>query len=238
MSFSISDDFTKELKVYFLNSLLEGLNQESLKPGSELTEFCQSAAKDAEANDFLFLRDWIQVQFLERLTAENLPARLKRFKGYVTELLTECIDSEILYQKYAEIQPSEKGIFLHFEYLQENYLVSVKNILEVVSAQKLFKLPVSQDHIFGLILFRGEPVPVLNLFDQSYQPESYLICENLQQVFALPISRAHQIYELDHQVMSQIQPIQNLMYSDLILGVVGWNSRNMLLLDLEKVGAA
>lgn len=231
------DDFTVELKNFFIQSTTESLKNVSTLPPDERKNLFKAISADALSNEFTFLSQWIHDQLIQVESEDILFQHLNLLSGYLQELSSDLIDSELRSKKFQPIQTSKNGHYLHFRYLADDYLAPVQFVLEVVGNSPVFKLPVAQPGIFGLIIFRGEPIPVVDLFDQKLECQNYLICQNSAKVFALPISHALQVYEFDHRVLSQVQPLKNLMASEKVVGILSWQEQNMIILDLEKVGA-
>lgn len=234
MSQFAADDFTAELKNFFITAALESCHQFDFQLQKETLDILRSIQADAAANEFHFLAQWMMDQLLSHPEDGNLREDVILLIRYLEELKTDLIDSEQRAQKYQTLKSSEVGSFLHYQYLQDDYLVPVQFVLEVIGNLKLFKLPLAQPGIFGLVIFRGDPIPVIDLFGQGLECQNYLICQNSEKIFALPITHAFQVYEFDQKVLSQLQPLKNLMASQKVTGVLSWQKKNMILLDLQK----
>ncbi len=100
MSDFFGDDFTAELKAYFLDSLIKesdkfiDLIEDSLwkRIRSEVCEQTQAWAVDAKTNEFHHLKEWLE-GFTDRANnlsdAQDLIKALKSLKSYAEALLKE-----------------------------------------------------------------------------------------------------------------------------------------------------
>lgn len=252
MSDFFSDDFTAELKSYFLNSIIDE-TQDFLdlidakiwkRINSEATEKTQAWAVDAKTNEFFFLTEWLS-GFGDRnrdlSEAADLKKSLEALKEYATTLLTQPDSAELLNKFLQVAQSSHEILFLHCKSGPQEFAVPILNVVEISSGLRLYSLPDHKFGILGVVPFRGEALPVINLQDHGFRPTGeenifYLVCEFSQKRFCLQVTGTEDLLNVKETELQEIDE-SSVLTKNLIKKFFLHNSRSVMILDLEKLVA-
>ncbi|WII70709.1 chemotaxis protein CheW [Bdellovibrio sp. 22V] len=244
MSDFFSDDFTAELKAYFLDSLIKetekfiDLIDESLwkRIRSEVAEQCQAWAVDAKTNEFEFLAAWIE-GFEERTSSISAPRDLIKIlhalKEYAEALLVEKKDSAELASRFAVISHSnQEALFLHCKTGATSFAIPILSVVEISGKLPLFALPEQKLGILGVVPFRGEAIPVINLQDHGFasfenKNTYFVICEFQGVRFSL------QVTETDDLIALRESELQNVDDKQFFIKA----NKSIMILNLEKLVA-
>lgn len=146
------------------------------------------------------------------------------------------------------MKKKRKPTYLSFKLSKENYAISTKKVLEVLSPQPITPIPNSPDFVKGIIAFRGNMVPVvciankLNLNDNC-ESENYviIICDvNLNKKKAILAAIANSVNEvISADDESILAPPENGMRFDknLSSGMLKHNNNFIHILDVDKIFA-
>lgn len=252
MSDFFSDDFTAELRSYFLNSIVNE-TQDFLdlidtkiwkRISAEANEKAQAWAVDAKTNEFLFLTEWLS-NFGERTQdlheAADLKKVLEALKDYATTLLTQP-DSADLANKFSQVaQNTHEILFLHCKSGPQEFAIPILNVVEICSGLPLYPLPDQKFGILGVVPFRGEALPVVNLQDHGFRPTGsenifYLICEHLQSRFGLQVTGTEDLLNIKETDLQDVGE-SSVLSKNLIKKFFLHNSRSVMILDIEKLVA-
>ena len=249
------DDFTAELKGYYLDSLQKeiakfiDLIDESTwkKVRVEIREQSQSWSVDAKSNEFEFLSAWfldLQAKLDLYSSHQDLIHALQTAKKYVENLVETKKDSADYPSQYALTAEAQgETLYLHCKVTDQEFVIPIKNVVEVIGSLPLFPLPEKRRGFLGVIPFRGDAVPVFNLQDHGFQNVSsnrlfYVICEFEGLRFSLQVTETDELINLhdkdlqsveNNSVMNSVSFIRNSFVKD---------QRSMLVLDIERLVAA
>lgn len=255
MSDFFSDDFTVELKIYFVESiksrcqvLLADLEVENFDECLEnLKEEVQSWVADAQTNELTYLAKWFQ-GFFEK---ENTQDSIKSLKSYlqVTQEYTHKLLGNIAEDGkiFAEIQDSYSESFqeqyLVFKMNQEFYAVTLKSIKEVTILKKLSKLIEPQDRILGYMPFRGEAIPVLDMTFLGI-PEKVdncqvgIVCTFKGREFLIYAKETKELVSASESQLRALSTLDSRDGTTFIKNVLLFDNSHALVLDVEKMAAA
>ncbi len=254
MSDFFNDDFTAELKKYFLESFIKEVDKyldlvdEKLwkRLGKEIQETCQTWMIDAKTNEFLFLSAWLErtsKNLHEVESQEEVLSYLKILKAYLAEILAGTKDSEDLQKKYVINRFSQKtNLLLHCQVGSQDFAIPVLSVVEITSDLRLFATPLPQVGIAGVAAFRGDPLPVIALKDFGFpevnqQSGIYVVCEWKQIRFALKVDRAEDFMnvaekdfqDLDAKWVPETSSAQKFFTQ---------NNKNIIYLNMDSLVAA
>lgn len=253
MSDFFNDDFTAELKAYFLNSVITGAeNFIDLVDAkiwkrirTESAEQAQAWSIDAKTNEFSFFAQWLG-DFESRIKDITEPAELVKalqaLKEYASALLTEKTDSADLSRRYSEIaKSSHQVLLLHCKSGSSEFAVPLLNVIEISSHLPIYGLPEKKLGILGVVPYRGDALPVVNLQDHGFHALNaenvfYLVCEQAQNRFCLQVTATEDILSLKESDLQEVQE-QNILPTKIIKNFFIHQSRSVMILDLEKLVA-
>lgn len=253
MSDFFSDDFTAELKSYFLNSVISGSeNFVDLVDAkiwkrirNESAEQASAWSVDAKTNEFTFFATWLE-DFDSRTKEIADPAELikalQALKDYASALLVEKTDSAELARKFSQVaQNSHEVIFLHCKSGPQEFAVPLLNVIEISAHLPIYGLPEKKFGILGVVPYRGDALPVINLQDHGFRSLGsenifYLVCEHLQNRFCLQVTAAEDLLNLKESDLQEVQE-QNILPSNIIKKFFIHQTRSVMILDLEKLVA-
>lgn len=254
MSDFFNDDFTAELKGYFIDSVVAELEKfidlvdESTwkKVLIELTEQADAWSVDAKTNEFEFLSQALQ-DFSNKvenfIKPEDVIAALETLKAYLVELSVDKKDSAELQKKYSlDAKASGRSQFLLCHAGTVGFVIPVGFVKEVVDKIPVYALPAAKPGLSGVIPFRGEAVPVVNLqeygFDfSSHERFYFVICELEGSRLALQVSDADQLLTLDN---AELQPLSKDSFMTSVSFIKNFfirDQKSVMVLDLEKLVA-
>jgi len=254
MSDFFGDDFTAELKSYFLDSLTKEVEKFSdlvdestcRRVVSELDQEIQTWKADSETNEFQFLAAWL-LEFKNYLPevaeAAQLSAALERLKAYLASLSVSKVDSLELSQSYSLQKGSTaKKQFLHCRAGNQEFVVPVMSVVEIISERKVSPIPLTKEHLAGVIPYRGEAVPVYNLeyfgFQRVENLKTYfVICELDGLSFALQVTDTDELMTLEGQDLQEVGEGASLLRAPFVSHFFVRDNRNIMILNLEKLVA-
>jgi purine-binding chemotaxis protein CheW len=141
---------------------------------------------------------------------------------------------------------NNKSAYLSFRLGNELFAVSVDKVLEVLQRQTITKVPKTPDHITGVINFRGEILPVLELrrkFNLPDRPENlkYVIIvfefkHNHQTVILGSIADGvKDVIEISDNEIKPV-PVMGANYDvSFIKGMIRKDDRFIMILDIDNV---
>lgn len=254
MSDFFSDDFTAELKSYFLNSVISGVeNFIDLVDAkiwkrirNESAEQALAWSVDAKTNEFHFLAAWLE-EFDSRTKDLAEPAdlikALQALKEYAAALLVEKTDTMDLARKFSQVaQNSHEVIFLHCKSGPQEFAVPLLSVIEISAHLPIFGMPEKKFGILGVVPFRGDALPVINLQDHGFKSVGaenvfYLVCEHAQNRFCLQVTATEDLLNLKESDLQEVQETNILPANNLVTKFFIHESRSVMILDLEKLVA-
>lgn len=252
MSDFFSDDFTAELKAYFLNSLItEGdkfldlVDDQTWKSiALEVKEHFDSWAVDAKTNEYSFLSAWLNENAASLSESkETLLDQLQNLKAYAQSLIDTKSDSPELSTKFAgAIRETVEISYLHCRNGLQDFALPLLNVIEITPSLPSFDLPESRKGIAGLIAFRGEAIPVISLQDYGFADlgeKSYyfVICHIDSIRFALQVTETDDLMQIKSQDLQLVDDTKSSSFTNLSKGFFNKNNCNIMVLDLKKLVA-
>ncbi|MNK93689.1 CheW-like domain protein [compost metagenome] len=255
MSDFFGDDFTVELKKYFLESLppeiekfqdlLDDTTFKRVLP--EVREQLAAWVIDAKTNEFLSLAKWLEgfvVRTEELREFEDLLAALELFQSYVAGLLEGQKDSEDYAAQFAFTAVGRKdSVYLHCKMGVQDFVIPIQSVIEISGPLLLFPLPEKQAGLLGVVPFRGEALPVFDLSEYGFQKiESdffyYVICEFENSRFAVQVSETDELLNVNEKELQARDATTSLSSASFIQSFFIRDQKSLMVLDLEKLVAA
>lgn len=252
MSDFFSDDFTAELKSYFLNSLIgEGqkfldlIDDQTWKNiADETAEQFNSWSIDAKTNEYIYLSDWLAERVPDLSDSkEVLIEQIKNLRAYAQSLLELKSDSPELAARFAgTIRESEDVSYLHCRNGSQDFAVPLLNVIEISPSLPTFALPERKPGLAGLIAYRGEAIPVINLQEYGFADlgsKSYyfIVCDVNSVRFALQVTETDDLLRLASKDLQLAGDSKSPSFTNLSKGFFNRENRNIMILDLEKLVA-
>lgn len=140
----------------------------------------------------------------------------------------------------------EKQTFLTFQLGQEYFAVNVCKVLEVLEKQHITKVPQVPQHILGIINFRGNILPVVdmrlkfNLSAHNGEEKNFVIVYDIsnqdnQFIIAATSDSVKDVIEISEMEIKPVPEMGIKYNSKYIIGAVRRDDTFILLLDIEKV---
>lgn len=254
MSDFFGDDFTRELKNYFLDSLIAeatkfmDLIDDSLwqRIRKEVIEQTKAWAVDAKTNEFLHLMEWLE-KFEERskdyTQSTDLLRGLQALKSYAESLKTDMKDSEELAKKFTpSVQNHHQSLYLHCQWGSQEFAVPLLSVVEISGGMSLYSLPEKKQGILGVVPFRGEAIPVVDLAEHGFrgltsEKTFYVICETQGHKICLPVSATEDLVSLKESELQSAADQGALIQVPFVRQFFIKGSRNVMILDLDKMVA-
>ncbi|QDK36618.1 chemotaxis protein CheW [Bdellovibrio sp. NC01] len=255
MSDFFGDDFTAELKGYYLDSLSQELDKfvdlldESTwnRIRAEIRDATKTWIVDAKSNEFEFLSNWFQT-FSEKLDqfagpADLIPA-LRLANKYVEQLMDTKKDSpEIAAQFTLTVEQQGESLYLHCKVSDQEFVIPIKNVVEVIPALPLFPLPQKKSGLLGVIPFRGDAIPVFSLQDYGFNKNEtndffYVICDYEGTRFSLQVTETEELISLRNKELQSIEANPVMISVPFIRNFFVKDQRSVMVLDIERLVAA
>lgn len=135
--------------------------------------------------------------------------------------------------------------YINYRLGNENFAISVDRVLEIIKDRTMTKVPNSSQFIKGVINFRGEIVPVIDLhrrfnIEKQEDEDGMIVVINADSDKAnshigLLVDEVEDVIEFKYRDMRK-SPDQGINYElSFIDGVVDINDRFIMVLNVEKV---
>lgn len=257
MSDFFGDDFTVELKNFFLNSvhteLEKYLNAADVDTWEifcdELKPMIESWISDSQSNEFIHFSSWLR-QLKDHCVPENMDlesfkSALKLIQQYQAYLFKHKKDSpEIAHQLDILGIQNRAEIYLHCSIGDQEFLVPAGQVLQVLGETFVSELPLKKERLLGMLPFRGDAIPVLSLaVEDSRELERkakfFIVCEQGASRFALPVSGADRLIEVSQKDKQKVnESAAGHLMAHFVTHYVRFEEKNMLVCSLEKMVAA
>lgn len=254
MSDFFSDDFTAELKKYFLQNLIQeaekfiDLVDEShwARIRSEVSELSSAWAVDAKTNEFLFLTEWLE-GFADRVrplqNASDFLKALGAIKSYAESLIKEGADSAELATHYSlAVESRQEVVLLQCKWGEQDFAIPLLKVVEISGGLNLYELPDKRQGLAGVIPFRGEAVPVVSLEEHGFistvnKSSLYIICEHESVRFALQITATDELFSLRESELLSVEGSETMITAPFVRQFFVKNNKSIMILDVEKMVA-
>lgn len=255
MSDFFGDDFTADLKAYFLEKFVLEIKDSIdliddtiwMRIRSETAkQATQVWAVDAKTNEFVYLAAWLE-KFEEETTVFRSASEFKKYlealSGYVKALLVEKVDSLELAAKFSSLGQSRRdSLFLHCRFGVQDFAIPLLNVVEICGSRPLFSLPERKSGLAGVIPFRGDAVPVISFVDHGFAPVDtddlcYVICEFDSMRFSLQATETDDLLKIDESELQSVESHSTIIQASFIKQFYFKNSKSVMLLDLIKLVA-
>lgn len=256
MSDFFGDDFTADLKRFFLKSLQDELEKIAGAADEdtwqifrdELTEKYKDWIVDAKTNEFDFFAVWIE-KFAKHIeSADNyldFAAAIDRAFSYSEELHDTLKDSEDLSKKFSLGNlNTQKQLYLHCEISEQSFLIPVTQVLEVLGNISITPFPMNKKGFAGMIPFRGDAIPVIRLQDHGLQVKDaeqsfcFVVCEHEGAKLALAVHQADSLVEVGTDELQESRGTGGVIDVPFLTHFVIHDNKNMMLFALERMVAA
>lgn len=139
-----------------------------------------------------------------------------------------------------------KDSYVSFKIGQQLYAVNVQNVLEVLERNELTDLPETPEHIIGVINFRGEIVPIVDLamrlsLKEHPKKEKITIIifeldiDNEKIRIGTSVDDVNDVLEINRNEVKNIPKIHQRISSEFIQGMVERENDFIILLYMAKL---
>lgn len=253
---STHDDLDFELKEHYLKSILTVIEQVDVAGASKDDVFKVKNTLDAHLAVWLedavsnklnffsvFLKSCVETLSEKSENDEKVIGHWHNLNSYVQEILNAGSDSIDLQKKFSW-RAHKQGIFLNCLLQNNKFVVPVINVVEVISARAIFPLPDRRQDILGMINFRGECIPVVNLEHHGLTYSHTLdickllvVCELDSTKFAFETTATDEVTHISEDELHEIGNSGVLMTSKLVDYCYVKNDQMMLVFNLERLVA-
>ena len=245
------DEFALEMRQHYITTTMGSLDRFKNFENyfAEVRLAVDDWIAEARSNDMTHFTGLLEV-LKSAIISEKLSS--KEDSLWVSQLLLEYLeilktraDSPIFFEKYHGIFRTHltEAVQLYLQCVKDDhaFLLPVKNVVEIVGDKKIYPLPMVQAGVSGLMGFRGQGIPVVNLsdfgfdrIDSDHQHKTYfVVCEYKESFFALEVSATEEVLELES---SQFQACSDSsMLSPVVDQFVICEGKSLMLLDIEKL---
>lgn len=254
MSDFFGDDFTAELKEFFLNQFISDISKyvEAIDEDSwyifreEISEKSKDWVIDANTNEFTFFAVWFSELVATNEKTESataFKASLQQVELYLQKLLQTKKDTAEYPAQFAiTIEDNKSGLYLHCQIQGQEIVLPAMNVIEVVGSKNFAKLPTPVEGLCGMMAYRGEAIPVFSMPEVGQKSELqkyyYVVCEVSKQLFALQTTHVDQLIEVSSRDLQSKESAASIFPADFISHFVRIDNKNMVVFDLNKLVAA
>jgi chemotaxis signal transduction protein len=245
------DEFTLEMRLHYITTTLESISRFKTKGDffGEVNSVIDEWVSESRSNGMSFFANLLEslkdAIVRGALTEKEDSTKISKILSEYLNWLKTQEDSQIIYEKFQDLShQNPAGNTLY--YLQcvshgHHFIISVKNVVEIICCKKIFPLPLAQRGICGLISFRGQGIPVINLNDFGFKPDDdsqnkktcFVVCEYKKSFFSLEVDRTDDVLEI---ASSQFQSYsETSLLSPLVDRFVLRDDKLLMLLDIEKL---
>ena len=146
---------------------------------------------------------------------------------------------------YIMEQSEIKNSFIHFKIGKENYAIVVNKVLEILQAGKLTTIPNSSEFVKGVLNFRGEIVPVIDMhkrFNLKKQDDTTkmiiiidLETEKKNVLMGLLVDQVKDVIEIEYKSIRKVPDIGINYNPEFLEGMIEKDDQFILLLNVDKV---
>ena len=255
MSDFFGDDFTLELKAYFLDNLHADVEKALLMAAgdkwqsyrAEILEKLPEWQKDARTNEFVALTAWLESleQYLHEIKEpSDFVNALKKLTDYLEALSETKKETEEITAKFVwNSQVTSEEQFLFCKMGRQAFALPVKSVIEVISNLRIYPLPHSQPGILGMIAVRGDVVPVFNLQDHGFESSEiktfyFVICEHLGTKFAVQVTETDRLISISGRDLQVVDEKSRMVTPYFVSNFVLFEEKSVMIFDPEKLVAA
>lgn len=248
------DDFTAELKAYFLESLIKeaenfiDLVDESTwrKILSEVVDNTKAWAIDAKTNEFVFFEKWLSEFELRNQKIESsnsLITAINSLKAYSIALLKEADSADLASRFMLASQSKQQSQFLHCKFGAQDFAVPLISVVEIIGNLQIFSLPQKRAGVLGVIPVRGDAIPVISFSDFGFnsadlEKRLFVVCEHEGERFSLPVTKTEDLVTLSESDFKNSEEHGHLINASFVKSFFIKNNKNIMILDLEKLVAS
>lgn len=254
MSDFFGDDFTVELKRYFLDNLSKEVDKyvdlvddaHWTRIRSEVCELSQAWSVDAKTNEFPHFTQWLAA-FPERVnslqSAKDFTKSLVSIKSYCENLAVDNNDTAELAAKYSSVVENRHEVmFLQCKWGQQDFAIPLLKVVEITGGLSLYSMPDKKAGILGVIPFRGEAVPVvsfaeLGFLDAESKNAFYVICEHESVRFSLQVTATEDLVSLRESELLNAEGAETMIPASFVSRFFVKNNKSIMILDVEKMVA-
>lgn len=256
MSDFFGEDFTADLKRFFLKSLQDELEQVAGAADEDTWQIFREELSvkipdwivDAKTNEFVFFAAWLE-KFNKHLESCNVyndfALAIDRAFAYSEDLHASLKDTEDGSKQFSLGNlSSQKQLYLHCEIGDQNFLIPVTQVLEVLGNISITPFPMKKTGFSGMIPFRGDAIPVVKLEDHGLNSSgeaqylSFVVCENEGAKLALAVHQADKLIEISTDQMQDASEGNSVISVPFLTHFVIHENKNMMLFALERMVAA
>lgn len=250
------DDFGEDLKNHFLADASAQISKfvtedKEFSTTIEIKEFLtplvtewQTDAAGNQMHHFAKFLKAFETALKSASTSEIIiDTYLNQLNEYLLALKNGEPDSEERFKNAIKIGKG-KQLFLHCYTGDHEFVVPIQHVLEVTTSREIYPLPDGRKEIAGMLSFRGESVPVINLdfygFHGNKKEDAtfFVICDFVGLRFALEVTKTADVLDLTDLEMQELNSSNLFSSAAFVSQFVNRNDKTILVFDLEKLVAA
>lgn len=255
MSDIFGDDFTEELKKYYLSALVSDIGKfidllddstwKRIK--AEIQDAIPNWIVDARTNEFEYIAEWMGrlTEYVNGSTsADAIISYLEVARRYSSHLLGTLKDNAefpAIYNLNREMQGH--SFYLHCKFFEQEFVIPIRNVVEVIPTLPVYSLPERHNGILGFISFRGDAIPVLNWWDfglveHEPKPFLYVICEFEGTKFSLQVTQTEELLKINDNDLQAVESSSFMKEVPFIKSFFIRDNHSVMVLDIEMLVAA
>ena len=141
-----------------------------------------------------------------------------------------------------EEEDTQQNRYLTFHLGDEDYGISIANIIEIVGIQKVTEVPDMPDFLKGVINLRGQVIPVIDvrkrfqMEERAYDDRTCVIVIKVRELsVGLIVDTVSEVREISDDCVSQAPSIGDSTNGRYIAGLGKVGTEVKILLDVEKL---
>lgn len=250
------DDFGEDLKQSFLAEASAKISKYVLEDREfsssyELKEFLSPLVTEWQVDAYhnkmphfgRFLKAFEAVLKSAVTSEQTIDTYLIQLNEYLKVLAAGEHDSE---KKYRQAIKAGKGkqLYLHCYAGEHEFVIPIQHVLEFTTATNVYKLPDLRNDLQGMLSFRGESVPVVNLSHFGFQgnpngkAKFFVICELMGIRVAIEVTKTADVLDLTDLEVQDAVESSLITSASFVSQFINRENKTILVFDLEKMVAA
>ncbi len=142
-------------------------------------------------------------------------------------------------------QTEVKNSYIYFKIGKENYAIVVTKVLEILQSGKLTQIPNSSEYVKGVLNFRGEIVPVIDMHKRfnmkSPDDKNRMIIvidletEKNNVLMGLLVDQVKDVFEIEYKSIRKVPDIGINYNPEFLEGMIEKDDQFILLLNVDRV---
>jgi purine-binding chemotaxis protein CheW len=140
----------------------------------------------------------------------------------------------------------DEKVLLSFTIGEEMFAIDVANAVQVIDMQKITQVPHAPANILGIINYRGNVLPVMDIRKKLKLKEHKAVGRQVLLILSVPIANAHQllgiivnkvydVFSVAENSIEQVPEIAKLYNTGILQGMVKVRENHIMIFNPENI---